>query len=282
MTEGRERETPMDEAAGKDQPPSRPDDRAQKREKGSPDRSWALTSLPWPEVGRALAPNPRLLFPVGALVQHGPHLPLGTNTLIAEAVGGEVSRRTGIPLAPAFHYGVRAPERDRSSGSAGLQRKTMHRAMNELLADWEDHGIKEFILLSAHRYEPHLDALLMAMTSSAVLTVVSLSTIEVTDLLEGPPLQEYGGELETSLMLHLHPERVRLDQITDHPADPRPHRRYARGGAPTPPPGSRGILGFPSRATAGKGEAVFRRYVEALLELLGVPEEPDAGGPGLS
>lgn len=233
-----------------------------------PDRSWHLEHLPWPEVGRILARDPRLIFPVGALVQHGPHLPLGTNTFIVEEVALEVSRRCHVLLAPTFRYGVRGPGAEGFAGSAGLQRKTLHRAMNELLEHWENHGIREFMILTAHRHEPHLDALLMVMTSSAPTSVVNLFSIDADDLLEGSPTGEHGGELETSLMLHLAPSRVRTSHAMDVTPGPPTHRRYARGKVPTPPPGSRGTLGFPSRASATKGAAVFNRYVQALEEIL--------------
>lgn len=233
-----------------------------------PDRSWSLQHLPWPEVGRILARDPRLVLPVGALVQHGPHLPLGTNTFIVERVAQEVSRRCRILLAPSFDYGVWNPGKESYAGSTGVSRKTLHRALNELLAKWEDQGIQEFLILTAYQHEPHLDALLMAMTSSAITTVVNLFAIDAGDQLDGSPFSEHGGELETSLMLYLAPGWVRTDQAADVVADPRTYRRYAQGRVATPPPGSRGILGFPSRASSEKGKAVFNRYVESLTEVL--------------
>ena len=243
-----------------------------------PGRSWSLEHLPWPEVGRILARNPRLILPVGALVQHGPHLPLGTNTFIVEMVAQEVSRRCGILLAPSFGYGVWNPGKESYAGSTGIERKTLHRALNELLAKWEDHGIQEFLLLTAYQHEPHLDALLMAMTSSATTTVANLFTIDASDLLEGSPFSEHGGELETSLMLYLAPARVQMGQAADVVADLRTYRRYAQGRVATPPPGSRGTLGFPSRASSEKGKAVFIRYVESLIEILTGEPSPSQGG----
>jgi creatinine amidohydrolase len=198
---------------------------------------------------------------------------MGANILIAERVAQEVSQHQKILLAPTFQYGVRSEEKETFAGSAGLQRKTLHRAMNELLAEWEDHGIQEFLVLTAHRFEPHLVALLMAMTSSAATNVVNLLTIDVDDIVEGSPLGEHGGELETSLILHLAPERVRMDQAVDIVPDERTHRRYAYGRVATPPPGSRGTLGFPSRASAEKGRAAFQRFVNVVETALGT-EQP--------
>ncbi|NNM07003.1 MAG: creatininase family protein [Gemmatimonadetes bacterium] len=247
---------------------------------GGPDPSWSLGHLPWPEVGRILATDPRLILPVGALVQHGPHLPLGTNTFIAERVAQEVSQCSRTLLAPTFHYGVWNSGKESYAGSTGIERKTLHRALNEVLAKWEDDGIQEFILLTAYQHEPHLDALLMAMTSSAITTVVNIFTIEVGDLLEASPLSEHGGELETSLMLYLAPSLVRIGQAADVAADPRTYRRYAQGRVATPPPGSRGTLGFPSRASTEKGEAIFYRYVESLSEVLFGEASPGEGSGG--
>jgi creatinine amidohydrolase len=231
-------------------------------------RSYALDDLSWPEVGRVLARDPRLIVPVGALEQHGPHLPLGTNTLVAQSVAQELSSRQGILLAPAFPYGVTLGGGP-WAGTAGLRRKTFHRALNELLARWEDHGVQEFIVITAHRYDPHLEAILMALTADSLTTVFDLNQIDVSDLLDGIPEHEHGGELETSLVLHLAPDRVRSDEMSDFVPEYRALRKYTRGRVPTPPQESRGLVGSPTRATPEKGHAVFARYVETLAAALG-------------
>jgi creatinine amidohydrolase/Fe(II)-dependent formamide hydrolase-like protein len=229
--------------------------------------SYVLDELSWPEVGRMLARDPRLVVPVGALDQHGPHLPLGANSLVATRVAADVAKRAGILCAPTFCYGVTGPGGP-FAGAAGLRRKTFHRALNELLARWEDHGVHEFLVVSAHRCEPHLEAILMALTARAATTVFDLYQIDVSDLLEEDPWRAHAGELETSLLLHLAPERVKLQDAVDFVPEDRALRRYTRGRAPTPPPESRGTLGRPSLASADKGRVVFRRYVETLSAVI--------------
>lgn len=233
------------------------------------ERSYALDDLTWREVGRHLARDSRLLFPVGALEQHGPHLPLGTNTFIAEALVREASREHRVLRAPALGYGVTSAAWGPFAGRAGFARKTLHRALNELLARWEDHGVSEFVLVTAHRFEPHLDALLMALTSDSLTTVVDLYRIDVSDLLDSDPHVEHAGELETSLMLHLAADRVRQGKIVRRPPDdPEPGRSYIRGGLPTPPSASGGVVGRPDRADAEKGRRVWERYRAALRSVL--------------
>ena len=203
------------------------------------------------------------MIPVGALEQHGPHLPLGANTVVAERVARAVSQRLGILRAPVFSYGVTTGG-DPRPGVAGLGRKTLHRAVNDLLARWEDQGIEEFIIVTAHRYEPHLEALLMALSSESITTVYDLYQIDVLDLLDGDPETEHAGEFETSLLLHLTPERVRPTLVEDRPVTREALRRYIRGRMPTPPRHGTGVMGSPSLASAEKGEVLFRRLTDAL------------------
>lgn len=235
-----------------------------------------LERLPWPHVQRLLARDPRLLLAVGALEQAGPHLPLGTNYHIARAVVDQVAMETGILRAPGFCYGVSLKGSRAFAGTAGLSRKMLHRTVNELLACWEDHGVREFILVTEHRSEAHLEALLMALTSSARTTVFDLSAIDVDDLLEGNAGVEHGGERETSLLLHLFPDLVFTDAVVDVEPGPSVMASYRRGHAPTPPPSTRGVYGHPGRATAAKGERLFTRYVDALIGYL-----TNGNGPGI-
>ena len=175
-----------------------------------PEGSLRLSRLSWPEVRRLLSNDARLILPVGALDHHGPHLPLGANTLIAECVALDLSSRLKLVVAPTFHYGLTKPDWAPYTGTGTLRRKTFHRAINELLASWDDHGIDEVVIVTAQRHEPHIEALLTALTENATTEIVDLMTIDVADLVEGLPEEERGGELETSLLLFLASELVRM------------------------------------------------------------------------
>lgn len=233
--------------------------------------SYALERLPWPEVARILARDPRLLLPVGALEQHGAHLPLGTNTFIAESLARDLSDELALVLAPTLHFGVVSPGLPRFTGRAGFSRKTLHRAVNELVAQWEDQGVSEIVVVTAHRFEPHLDALLMALTGKSETTVIDLYQIDVSDLLEAPPEFEHAGELETSLMLHLAPHQVRTEEIVDVTTSGRKARNVIRAGMPIPPASSSGSVGRASLATAEKGRSIYERYRAALRAALDRP-----------
>ena len=231
-------------------------------------RSLELNHLSWPEVRVHLERDPRLIMPVGALDHHGPHLPLGANTLIAERVAQALSGHLNVIVAPTFHYGLTKPDWTPYPGTSTLRRKTFHRAINELLASWDDHGIAEVIVITAQRHEPHLESLLTALTSTSTTEVVDLMTIDVGDLVEGRPEHERGGELETSLLLHLAPELVRMDQAADYVDHAGPPGKYVQGRVTSPHPDFQGVVGRPTLATAEKGKAVFERYVSLLQAAL--------------
>lgn len=96
--------------------------------------SLSLDDLSWIDVAAHLARDPRLIFPVGAMEQHGAHLPLGSNVLIALRVATDLSREFGVLRAPTFHYGINVQTERVYAGTASLTLKTLHRALNELLA----------------------------------------------------------------------------------------------------------------------------------------------------
>jgi creatinine amidohydrolase len=241
--------------------------------------SYAIDDLPWTEVGRILEADPRLIFPVGALEQHGPHLPIGTNVAIAAHVAEAVSERLGILRAPPFSYGV-AVGGGPFPGVAGLRRKTFHRAVNELLSRWDDDGVRHFVVITAHRFEPHLEALLMTPSVPASKSVYDLFQIDVSDIVESDPEVEHAGELETSVMLHLAPEAVRWNEARDFVPQGQALRKYTRRRVPTPPTESGGVLGTPTLATAEKGRRIMKRWVNVIARAVEEEGLGDAGGSG--
>jgi creatinine amidohydrolase len=229
----------------------------------------ALDEMSWVDVAAHLARDARLIIPIGALEQHGPHLPLGANTLIATRVADDLAQQFGVLRAPAMSYGVNyyggtRPVGRAYAGTATLRQKTLHRVLNELLAAWELHGIQEFILLTAHRHEPHLDALATLITRTARVRVVSLWDVEVADLLESQPGPLHADEAETSVLLHLYPDLVRMDRARDAPLSPAALLRYRQGRLPTPPAEGSGIVGNPLSASAEKGRRIYERVVGAV------------------
>lgn len=223
-----------------------------------------LDELSWTDVAAHIAREPRLLLPIGALEQHGPHLPLGTNGLIAERIARDLSREFNVLRAPLLAYGVNVDTERAYAGTATLRQKTLHRLLNELIATWEAQGFTEFILITAHRHEPHLDAVATLVTESARLRVVSIWDVDISRFLEAQPGPLHAGEAETSVMLFLHPERVRFERARDFELPEEDFDRYIRGRLPAPPPGGAGVVGRPTLATPDKGRLIYECILDAV------------------
>lgn len=226
--------------------------------------SLALDELSWIDAAAHLGRDPRLIIPVGALEQHGPHLPLGSNVLIARRIAIDLSARFGVLRAPTMYYGVNVQSDREYAGTASLRQKTLHRALNELLEAWEEHGVGEFIIVTAHGHEPHLDALAGLVTGLARVRVVSIWDVEIADILEKQPGHLHACEAETSLMLYLYPDLVRMERARDFELQADQFERYIRGQLLSPPPGGAGTVGYPTSATAQKGQAIYDRVLTAI------------------
>jgi len=218
-----------------------------------------------PEAVRvALARDARLLVPFGTCEQHGPHLPLGCDTIIVERLVDELSRELRILRAPTIEYGVNAATRRAFPGNATVRRKTLHRWANELVASWEQSGVQEFVILTAHGHDPHQEALSTVRPRWARVSTVDIFALDFTGELEDPDGPVHGGELDTSLLLYVAPELVDMAEARDFPAPDRLRSRYRRTGSGVVPKRSPGSLGHPSLASAAKGERLYKMIYQRI------------------
>ena len=227
------------------------------------------------EVARCVEADPRLIVPVGTCEQHGPHMPLGCDTMIVERLADELSAEFGILRAPTLEYGVNVITALAFAGNAAVRRKTLHRMLNDLIDSWEATGIREFILLTAHEHDPHLEAMSTVITSGARVRVVDIFALDFSDLLEGQQEPMHGDEVDTSIMLHLAPELVDMSLARDYMMSRDELRRYRRGWLRVPER-SPGSIGRPSLATAEKGAAIYARIRDRVRERVFVaPRDAD-------
>src|SRR2546425_968765 len=143
------------------------------------------------EVRAALERDPRLLVPVGTCEQHGPHLPLGCDTILVERLADDLSAEFRILRAPTVEYGVNTATKRPYPGNATVRRKTLHRWMNELLGSWEQAGVESFIILTAHGHDPHQEALSTLRTRQARIFII------LTAHGHDPRSEEHTSELQS-------------------------------------------------------------------------------------
>lgn len=219
-------------------------------------------------IGELLLRRPTLIVPAGTTEQHGPHLPLGCDTMIVERLSDDLSAAFTVLRAPTVEFGVHAISRP-FPGGAALRHRTLHRVMNELIESWEEGaGVREFVILTAQASEAHLEALSTIRTEQATVNVVDVFGLDFGPLLDQPGAPVQGGELDTSLLLYLAPEVVHMELATDFALTPKMLARYRPGHTRRLPPGSPGSVGYPSLASAQKGEVLYKFILDRISSYL--------------
>lgn len=230
------------------------------------ERPWRLKEMTPDQVRDRLVGRPWLIVPVGTTEQHGPHLPLGIDSIIVERLADDLSARFGIPRTPTVEYGVNTSTRWTFTGGATLKRKTLHRVMNELVESWETMArVREFVVLTAQGGEAHQEALSTIRVLESKVHVVDIFALDFAHLTDRPGGPIHGGEVDTSLLLYIAPDLVRMASAQDYALTPAQLSRYRRGES-RPIPTVVGSLGYPSMASAQKGEQLYRFIVERVAE----------------
>jgi creatinine amidohydrolase len=160
------------------------------------------------DVAETLARDPRLILPVGTIDRSRETLPMGASTIVVEHVADALSSEFGVLRAPTVEYGVNSSDEADYPGSVTLRKKTLHRMLNDLLTTWEGHGVNEFVLLTAHGYDPHLEAISTVGTVRARVRVVDLFAVNLSDLVGVRRSEDDRGGIYASLLLYLTPSLV--------------------------------------------------------------------------
>lgn len=214
-----------------------------------------------------------LIVPSGTCEEHGPHLPLGSDTLEAEFLARAVAERTGALVAPALAYGACTTTRN-FPGTIDVRFETVEALACDVVRGFVSHGCRKILLLSGHAGKSHMVALrqaaLRAVESAAGLRVLVLCVTEVP-----APANPTAGDVtydghaasyETSLVLAMDSALVRQDRIPAHGARPAfppfevlpdPERFFPSG-----------VMGDPSRASAEAGKRAVAHLVDAIAALL--------------
>jgi len=256
---------------------------------------YRFDELAWPEVEEAVETGRVPVLPVGAVEQHGPHLPLKVDWYACYSVAEEAAKRSPETLIvmPPIHYGL-VPHVMDFPGSVTANWITLVDYCLGVTKSLAHHRFKRMIVLNGHGSNRHVMEVVARRTvleTDALCAVTSWwDLLRVDKDFEATWRESIfpGGcghacELETSLFLHLDEKSVRKDKIADSvaPYDPYTWVDLFEAG-PVTIPGvadrtkSSGVGGEPTKATAAKGKIAFEEAVSQLIAFTGrFRNEPD-------
>jgi creatinine amidohydrolase len=227
-----------------------------------------LEDLTWVEAERVLTPDAVVVIPLGAAAkEHGPHLRLKNDWLLAEYFKRRVLDAARVVVAPAVTYHF-YPAFVEYPGSTSLRLETARDLMVDIVRGLAAHGPRRFYVLNTgvstlRALEPAAaqlagDGILMRYTD--ILTVAGPVEARVR--------QQEGGthadEIETSLMLYIAPETVDMRQaVKDY--HPGPERGLTRERGTKRTYSASGVFGDATLATREKGEVVAEAMVKGML-----------------
>ena len=180
---------------------------------------YRYNRLTWPEMNDAIARQPVVLLPTGSTEQHGPHLPLDVDLFLAESVCLEVGRRAPdrVLVLPPIPYGLNLHHID-FPGTIHIEPEVFIAYCLNVTKSVAYHGFEKILLVNGHGSNGPLVNLVARKTVlqtdslCAAVDYIAL-TLDAFRAVQETPVVAHADELETSLYLHLAPERVRRDKM---------------------------------------------------------------------
>ncbi len=257
---------------------------------------WSFAGKTYSEIAEvAERDGSVLIVPVGSIEQHGHHMPVGTDTILVDAVANLGAERVvdDVPVlvTPPIWTGY-SPHHMGFGGTVTLDHDDLLTVLEGIGESALENGFDALLLLNGHGG----NASLISSATSTIgrhhsevevlgLTYFQLATEFISDIRESDVGgMGHAGEFETSLMLHLRPDLVREDRLEGTPQD----EQYDQAGQDLLVGGplsvyrtfekytESGAIGEPELASAAKGEEIFENLGEQLSDLLNQIHEQNA------
>jgi creatinine amidohydrolase len=241
----------------------------------------SIEFLSWPEVAKVRdRSSGMLILPVGATEQHGPHLPINTDTVIATRVCEYASTETGVALLPSLAFTVSSGHTPKWPGTFSLTHEAFIDTVSGIASWAVQTGWSKLLIVNSHFGNDaslrvavekirlaHLGNLQVGLKHTYQLTE------SIWDYFISDAEDLHANKAETDLMLHLAPETVRMKAVEDDPD--------RTGGTvfsyPVAQTSVNGVTGSPSLGSAERGAQLFREMGDALVAILkraGTEEAP--------
>jgi creatinine amidohydrolase len=212
----------------------------------------------------------RAIIPVGSLEQHGAHLPVSTDSLIAEYLARLLAEKVGAFVLPVISYGVSFEHKPMFNVS--LRNSTLATVLCDTCISLAENRIREIIVLNGHHGNTGaLQYIPQEIKSMIPTTHVNIHTLHYWQMMTSE--FDHAGEVETSLVMAIAPELVHMDRAM--PNSKNLSKSKAAYSSLTNVPGSfpkitgNGVWGDPMKATALQGDKLIKEITANLAKTIG-------------
>ena len=232
--------------------------------------SSIMENMTWNEVERKLKETRTGIIPFGSTEEHGYHLPLSTDYLVAYEIAKRIADETSTLVTPPVCYGV-CRRGETFPGTITISFDTLRSLATDIAESLYSQGLRNIIFLPGHLGSAQLVSLELSaqelLKRHLDLNVAIIRLPEVLGKLPAGSIDEpfgHAGEVETSIMLALAPHQVRMENATSEvPRFPshivvRDAREFMESG----------VMGDATKATQKKGEAILKLLVSEISSLI--------------
>ena len=220
-----------------------------------------MNEMTWMEFKAKIDEGAITILPIGACEQHGPHLPLCVDTVLANGFAERLAQRVGGMVAPAINYGYKSKPLSGGGplfpGTVDLNGDTLVRLTYDVLEELIKDGVKKIMVLSCH-FENE------AFVCEAVDLIAQ--KYKVFDEVPFPGWAfEHAAVTETSLMMAFAPELVHEERMVDtQGATPCPYHIYPVPKDAVPPTG---VLAPARSSSAARGQLIIDSVLDELVKI---------------
>ena len=225
----------------------------------------ALGDLTWPQARRLAAAGAMLAVPVGSTEQHGPHLPLSTDTDVAVALAVRLAAgRTGVVVAPPVGYGS-SGEHAGFPGTNSIGQQALELTLLELgRSAAETFGHILFLCVHGGNREPATRAV-DRLRADSVDVLLWMASAEQAGATGAPARDAHAGRTETAIQLALDPGRVRMSRAEAGNRTPIAELMPLLRAGGVRAASRNGVLGDPAGACAAEGADLLDAMTADLL-----------------
>jgi len=210
----------------------------------------------------------RAIIPVGSLEQHGEHLPVSTDSLIAENISRLVAEQIPSFVLPPILFGVSYEHRPMFNIS--VHNSTLSQILSDICYSLVENGMKNIVLINGHHGNSGVLQYIAQNLYGKIPNDISIHSINYWQLMESE--FDHAGDVETSLVLAIAPELVRMEMAKANSNNL--SKSKVAYSSMTNTPGSfpkitgNGVWGDPRNATANKGHKLLEEIVRNLVQTI--------------